>query len=264
MKTLWVCSLIVAVWVTAWALHRAPAPVRDSDIPVPLLVELFTSEACSSCPPADRLLEKLDKEVVPGAQLIVLSEHVDYWNQAGWKDPYSAASFSVRQSAYARRFALDEVYTPQMVVDGSYQFVGSDSGRAAEVFKKALNARKLPVRLSLSPADGADALHVHLETGILEPFYGAQNADVYLTVALSRANSEVSSGENAGHRLNHVSVARALDKVAVLTKGNSLANDMQIKLEPGSDLHNLRVIAFVQEAGQGRVLGAAMLPVTAP
>ena len=161
-------AMMVVLSIGASILAVAAQPLRGSDAGsearTPVLVELFTSEGCSSCPPADRFLEKLDGQPVQGAEMIVLSEHVDYWNHIGWKDPYSAGFYSQRQSAYARRFGLDSVYTPQMVVDGTSEFVGSNSGQADKAFRKTLGVPKLAVHLSSISADASNTLHAHLET----------------------------------------------------------------------------------------------------
>jgi hypothetical protein len=252
--------------IGASILALAPQPLHGSDAGsdarTPVLVELFTSEGCSSCPPADRFLQKLDGQPIQGEEMIVLSEHVDYWNHIGWKDPYSAAFYSKRQSAYAKRFGLDSVYTPQMVVDGRSEFVGSNSGLADKAFRKALGIPKIPVRLSSISADASNTLHAHLETGTLEASFGSREAEVYVAVALNRAESHVSAGENAGQRLAHVSVVRSLTKIGALKQGQLLVRDVQLKLEPGSDSRDLRLIAFVQEPGQGRILGAASMLVS--
>jgi hypothetical protein len=258
-------AVMVVLSIGAWILAVTPQPLRGSDAGlearIPVLVELFTSEGCSSCPPADRFLEKLDGQPVQGEEMIVLSEHVDYWNHIGWKDPYSASFYSQRQSAYANRFGLDSVYTPQMVVDGTSEFVGSNSGLADKAFRKALGVPKLPVHLSSISADASNTLHAHLETGGLDASFGAREAEVYVAVALNRAESQVSAGENAGHRLAHVSVVKSLTKVGALKQGQVLAQDLKLKLGPGSDSSGLRLIAFVQEPRQGRVLGAASMSV---
>ena len=193
--------------------------------------------------------------------MIVLSEHVDYWNRIGWKDPYSATFYSQRQSVYANHFGLDSVYTPQMVVDGTTEFVGSNSRLADNAFRNALGVPKLPVRLSSISADASNILHAHLETGALDSSFGSREADVYLAVALNRAESQVSAGENAGHRLAHVSVVKSLTRIGSLKQGQAFAQDVQLKVVPGSNSSGLRVIVFVQESRQGRVLGAALMAV---
>ncbi len=261
-----VVSVAVVLSIGAWILAFASQPLHGSDagsdVHTPVLVELFTSEGCSSCPPADRFLQKLDGQPIQGAEMIVLSEHVDYWNHIGWKDPYSASFYSQRQSTYAKRFGLDSVYTPQMVVDGTSEFVGSNSDQADKAFRKALGVPKIPVRLSSISADASNTLHAHLETGALDSSFGSREAEVYVAVALNRAESQVSAGENSGHRLTHVSVVKSLTRIGALKQGQVLAQDVQLKLEPGSDSRSLRLIAFVQEPRQGRVLGAASMPVS--
>lgn len=227
--------------------------VGDKTNPVPVLVELFTSEGCSSCPPADAVLQKLDGQPLAGAEMIVLSEHVDYWNHIGWKDPYSARFYSDRQTAYAKRFDLDSPYTPEMVVDGTSEFVGSDPALARKAFDRALMVQKIPVRLSSISIDAGNTLHAHVETGA-----ASADADVLVAIALNHAESHVLHGENGGRTLTHTAVVRAMVKIGAAPRGQAFAKDAQIKLEPGFTRDNLRVIAFVQEARQGKVLGATV------
>jgi hypothetical protein len=253
--------LSLAVLAAASVLVRNGSSISEPKNPTPVLVELFTSEGCSSCPPADRFLEKLDRQPVAGAEMIVLSEHVDYWNHIGWKDPYSSRLYSERQTAYGKRFSLDSVYTPQMVVDGTSEFVGSDASLANQAFAKALGAPKIPVHLSLISV-GARSLQAHLDTGVLEPSFGAREAEIYIAIVLDHVESQVSSGENAGRKLSHVAVVREFTKVGAIKQAQGFSQDVPLNLEPGSASANLRLVAFVQEPRQGRVLGAAVLPVS--
>lgn len=247
---------LLFMWVIMMGVFMAGGG-PSQEHPAPVLVELFTSEGCSSCPPADRLLQEFDRaQSVPGAQLIVLSEHVDYWNHIGWTDPYSSPLFSERQNGYARHFGLESVYTPQMVVDGAAEFVGSDSRQATEAFTKARAAEKTAVRLSSISVDGG-ALRAHVEAGPLPPAFSGK-AEVYVALALNRAESEVLRGENSGRHLTHVAVVKSITKVGGLEKAKAFGQDVRMKLPVGSDPSNLRVIAFVQETGQGRVMGAAL------
>ena len=262
MKTLLLSLLLTATVPMTSLLTNGSKADAVGTMRTPVLIELFTSEGCSSCPPADTLLQKLDQQPIAGAELIVLSEHVDYWNHIGWKDPYSARLYSDRQSAYGKRFGLDSVYTPQMVVDGMSEFVGSNTSLANQAFEKALHRPKLPVRLS-SISVTSHLLTGHLETESLDKSYGTGDVDVYLVLALNRAESRVSAGENAGHNLQHVSVVRRISKIGAVKQGQALSQEVQVKLGPREDSGNLRVIAFVQESRQGRVLGAAAVRVNA-
>jgi len=256
MKIMLISTLFFLLTATGAVMLASESPSnRGSRTPV--LVELFTSEGCSSCPPADALLQKLDRQPVVGEEMIVLSEHVDYWNHIGWKDPYSARFYSDRQATYARRLG-DDVYTPQMVVDGTSPFVGSDTALANQAFAKALTRPKVAVRLSSVSLGAANVLQAHLETGALQESFGLGEADVYVAIALNHAESQVSGGENSGRRLSHTAVVKNIVKVGQLGKGQTFAQEVKLKLDPGTDARNLRLIAFVQEPGQGRVIGATV------
>ena len=249
-----VFSSMMVLAAGAWS----GGPNPSSEAPTPVLVELFTSEGCSSCPPADAFLQQLDKQPITGAEMIVLSEHVDYWNHIGWKDPYSAKFFSDRQSVYAMQLDLDSVYTPQMVVDGAMELNGSDVAQAKKAFAQALRSEKIPVSLSSVSVAPGENLHVLLRTSPLPASFGLREADVYVAIALDHAESHVSHGENAGRTLAHTSVTKSIVKVGTIQEGKTFSREVQLKLEPGQDLRNLRLVALIQAPHQGRVLGATM------
>jgi hypothetical protein len=217
----------------------------------PILVELFTSEGCSSCPPADALLRTLDSsQPVADAQLIVLGEHVDYWDDLGWRDPNSSHAFTTRQQNYATRLGLASAYTPQMVVDGNWQCVGSNRALADQAFEKARTARKIGLRLSRAVVDGNNiTAHIEVDSA-------PAKSDLFVALALDHAQSQVLRGENGGHRLEHVAVVKKLIKVGGLGKTESLSRDISVKADPSTESY--RLVAFVQESDQGHVLGAAV------
>jgi hypothetical protein len=221
----------------------------------PVLVELFTSEGCSSCPPADEFVQKLDTlQPVPGAQLIILSEHVDYWDHDGWKDPNSSAALTERQSAYERALSVSGPYTPQLIIDGAKEVHITDAQQIQTVFQQASAASKVGVRIGTVSID-AGTLRTHIET---DAGTEKHNADVFVAIALDHVESQVLRGENGGRHLTHVAVVQELAKVGKLQSGKSFSSDVQLKLKPGIDPGNIRVVAFVQASGPGKLLGAAL------
>src|SRR5262249_19629413 len=152
----------------------------------PVLVELFTSEGCSDCPPADAVLAKLDSQSPAGVQAVVLSEHVDYWNHIGWTDPYSSHSYSDRQTAYGNHFGLSSIYTPQRVVDGSEEFAGGDGPKALTTVAKAAQREKIQVRIFNVKITGNE-LHAALSTGVLPS--SSRKSELFVAAALNHAES---------------------------------------------------------------------------
>jgi hypothetical protein len=239
--------------LAAFAAHQGDR--GGSSERTPVLLELFTSEGCSDCPPADRLLESFDKkQPVNGAQLIVLSEHVDYWNHLGWKDPYSLHLFSERQETYAARLHVSDVYTPQLVVDGQAQLVGSDESAARAAIRKAIERTKAPVNISGVRREGSN-IRLHVDVGASRVSSGTVNpGTVYVALADNEDLSQVFRGENAGHALTHVAVVRSLTAVGETGRDRPSSRDVTLPLGAAS-AKDLRVIGFVQDKKSGAVLG---------
>lgn len=235
-------------------IHAASTPPGRADTPrSPVLVELFISEGCSSSPPADALLERLDRsQPVSGAELVVLNEHVDYWNDIGWQDPYSSHKYSERQRAYAAQFGLGSIYTPQMVVDGHFELVGSDERRATRAIEDATKVMKTPVSVSAVTLNDERTTTFHIEVGPLPSSISAESANVFLAIADNSDESHVSRGENAGRTLKHVAVLRNLIRIGAVHRSAGFSRDMKLDLDT-KNARNLKIAVIVQEAEAGRV-----------
>src|SRR5579871_2457916 len=239
----------------------ANQPATPPDQPrVPILLELFTSEGCSSCPPVDEFVRRMDEtQPVAGAYLIVLSEHVDYWDHDGWKDKYSSAQFTDRQNGYVHALNLQTAYTPQMIVDGYVELKGNTS-EIEQTFAKELKVPKIPIRIAAARIEAPSQLKIAVQADAPEKHGGT----VWVAVALDHAASQVSAGENSGKQLQHVAVVEELRKVGKLDKGKPFSQDVAVKLKPDTDPKNLRIIAFIQESNEGKVLGATGVRVSNP
>jgi hypothetical protein len=218
----------------------------------PVLVELFTSEGCSDCPPADDLLGQLDsRQPIAGVDAIVLSEHVTYWNHEGWRDPFSFDEMTERQQDYARGFGIADVYTPQIVVDGAVQFVGNDASKLTAALTRAAASPKIPIQISGAhqAADGSIAFSVRADDA---------KSPLIAAVAENATVSEVTRGENKGRTLHHVAVVR------VLKEFGSGKDDGRPLVLSGSNLiaaektgTPLRLVVFLVNRRNDHVVGVA-------
>jgi hypothetical protein len=222
-----------------------PGPARKA-----VVVELFTSEGCSSCPPADELLTHLRQDLsAKNIQVIPLGFHVDYWNSLGWKDRFSSAEFSRRQEQYTQSLRVDGPYTPEMVVDGAVEFVGNDSGQAQRTIREAASQPEIAtVKISSAVAD-------HLAVQVKAPV-SARESKVILAITEDNLTTQVGSGENGGRTLHHAAVVRDLRPLGRLREGGFEAN-VPFKLEKDWKRADLRAVVFVQDGPTGKILGAA-------
>ena len=241
-----------------WGSARSQPTRSVADPPrTPVLVELFTSEGCSSCPPADELLIMLDDEqFVPGALVIPLSEHVEYWNGLGWHDPFSAPMFAERQQDYGDALGSG-LYTPQMVVDGRTEFVGSQHDIARQAIARAAVAPKAEMALAMTGDGGPQAVRVEVTVSGIARLGARGDADLWLAVTEGGLETRVRRGENARRRLRHAAVVRRLEKIETLPvpAPDHFVAVAQVALEPEWQVGNLRLVAFLQERESRRVLG---------
>jgi hypothetical protein len=257
-----ICVVFFSVWM-AFDLPETYTQASGSKpglTRTPVVVELFTSEGCSSCPPADALLARLYKDQpVEGADVITLEEHVDYWDGLGWKDPFSSPEWTRRQQEYAAVFRNGSVYTPQMVVDGQAEFVGSRQRQSEkEVSDGARRAKTEVVATPIgSGMDGTPQFSVRV--GQLTGGTGGDVAEVWLAITENNLQSAVTRGENAGEHLRHTSVLRTLRKIglAETNKDESFSGSPLLRLNSAWKRENTRVIVFVQERRSRKILGAA-------
>lgn len=245
--------------------NERPKAANPGSGAVPVLVELFTSEGCSSCPPADDLLSKLVKGgAVPGVQIIALGEHVDYWNNLGWTDRFSKAVFSQRQKAYSDAFDLNSVYTPQMIVDGHEEFVGGDWNRARTAIMTAAKTQKGRIDLALAnscnPGQNPSDIKITVQVKDLPGGSATEDSDVLLAITENDLQTQVSRGENGGHQLRHSAVVRDLSVLGQIAASDAtFVTDRSISVSPAWHRGNLQAIAFVQERRSHRVIAVGDL-----
>ena len=226
---------------------------------VPVLVELFTSEGCSSCPPADALLAQLEaQQPLTGAEVVALEEHVDYWNQQGWMDPFSSSQWTERQQKYAAARRDEQIYTPQMVINGHAQFVGSHESQARHEIEQAALQPGADISVQVSPAEKKDTARFAVSVAALSPSDAGEPVEAWLAITESGLHSAVKAGENSGRDVHHADVVRILHKLGAADahKTPSFSAEHNVKLDHSWNRQNLRAIAFVQGKRGLRVLGA--------
>ena len=231
-----------------WSFGCISSDATDTSPQQTVLVELFTSEGCSSCPPADRLLSKLARN---NPNIIILGEHVDYWNSLGWKDPFSSEESTQRQITYCKRLGVKTLYTPQAFIDGKYQCVGSNECAITSAIANASRDLTVPVALQVSTCSP------ELVRARVSYKGGNPTADILLFLVQDGVAVDVAAGENGGSRLQHDGVVRMTKHIHNLKVSDVAV--AEFSLTPSFKRENLRLVAVVE--GKDGPCGAAQRPV---
>ncbi len=248
LAVLLVCATSMTSGCTDATAQRTPPAAGDAEASPFAVVELFTSEGCSSCPPADELLSALAAEARRDGQPVhFLAFHVDYWDRLGWTDPYADAAFTRRQRGYVERFASRGAYTPQMIVNGTTEFVGSNRATATRAIDEALKRQSVASVKLTGLSRTADTATVNY---LVTPL--PVKALLHIALVERELVTKVRNGENAGRSLRHDNVVRHFQTIA-LADGEGTA---LVKLSPSLRPEHSSVIAYVQHAEDRSVLGA--------
>lgn len=214
------------------------------------VIELFTSQGCSSCPSADKLLSQTITDAKKdGKKIFALSFHVDYWNRLGWADPFSERKYTERQNNYAQSISGSSVYTPQMVVNGDVQFVGSNQSELNSAIKKSLSKPSIVSFKNLTATYSANS-GVHVQYNIEGEVAGS--VINFALVSLSETTN-IKRGENEGRTLKNENVVRQF----VSQRANA-SGQIDFALSPMPDKSNCAVVAYLQHENDSKVIGAAM------
>ena len=213
----------------------------------PVLVELFTSQGCPTCPAADRVLEELAvNQPVDGAEIITLAWHVNLWDSFNWKDEFSSPAFTQRQVIYSRVLYIPEIYTPQMFVDGTIYFIGSKADKAEKAVSQASKTAKPAINLALKD----EKLSIDIPN-----LSKHETATVYIAVTEDDLTRKMERGNNAGKTLKHSSVARSLQAVGTIdARSQKFKADTYIQIQPDWNKENLNYIVFIQENATRKIL----------
>ncbi len=212
------------------------------------LIELFTSEGCSSCPPADALVNGLSKE--GRKNVFILGYHVDYWDRGGWKDKFSNAAWTERQQKYIARFGLESAYTPEIVVNGNDEFVGSDKGKLyRDISKYTADDEKGLIHIT------ANAAKNNVVVNYNSPQF--QDCMLYFALVQDSSSSQVKGGENEGRHLEHVNIVRNLKAVTT----HEIQKEISFAIPPDFIPSGNKVIAFLQRNEDYRIIAASECPI---
>jgi hypothetical protein len=249
-------TLVVAACASVEGGDASPEPPAVPSAGSPVVLELFTSQGCSSCPPADRVLSRIDREGALAGRVVPLAFHVDYWNYIGWSDPFSSKQWTARQEAYAHAWGANGTYTPQLVVNGRTHLNGADEAGIARQVAEAAAAPAGRVTVTAVPAGGALEVTVAAETPVaLE----AKRLEAIVVVYESGIRTSVRRGENSGRELVNDYVVRHLDRAfeIVPAAGARAEGRVAVPLDPSWNAANVGVVAFLQDPETRRIHGAA-------